>query len=154
MNRIGQLFDSHDAACGRETMSAPDDPKCLVQIQRQAQGHAERLQYRWRPSEEHRGVRVTRHDASMGRGRALAWEGLMAVTNYFTMGGQVFGEKVAVGSRIDYLPDALGSVVTTVDQTATPQNTYRYKPYGSQLAKTGSGPAPKFLWNGLPGKQC
>ena len=52
---------------------------------------------------------------------------------------------------MDYLTDALGSVTATVDQSGTVQNTYRYKPYGDLLAKTGTGNDPKFLWVGSQG---
>ena len=50
--------------------------------------------------------------------------------------------------RRDYLTDALGSVTATVTGAGVVENTYRYKPYGEQLAKTGAGSDPKFLWNG------
>src|ERR1043165_962069 len=72
----------------------------------------------------------------------------MAVTNYYTVNGQIIGEKTAGGSRVDYLTDALGSVIGTVNQSAQVVNTYRYKPYGAQLAKTGVGADPAFQWVG------
>src|ERR1043165_5803734 len=75
----------------------------------------------------------------------------MAVTNYYTVNGQIIGEKTAGGSRVDYLTDALGSVIGTVNQSAQVVNTYRYKPYGSQLAKTGAGSDPSFQWVGEQG---
>lgn len=74
----------------------------------------------------------------------------MPVTNYFSVNGQLIGEQ-PVGSpaaRLDYLIDALGSVTGTVDQSAQVVNTYRYKPYGTQLAKTGMGTDPAFQWVG------
>ena len=71
----------------------------------------------------------------------------MAVTNYYSFGGEILGEETG-GVRMDYLTDALGSVTATVTGAGTVENTYRYKPYGEQLAKTGSGSDPKFLWNG------
>ncbi len=74
----------------------------------------------------------------------------MAVTNYFTVNGEIFGEETA-GTQTDYLTDALGSVTATVDQNAAVVNTYRYKPYGAQLAKTGVGADPKFRWVGVQG---
>lgn len=74
----------------------------------------------------------------------------MSVTNYYTVNGSIIGESTN-GVRTDYLTDALGSVTATVDQTGTVQNTYRYKPYGDLLAKTGSGIDPKFLWVGTLG---
>jgi RHS repeat-associated protein len=63
------------------------------------------------------------------------------------MDGEITGEETG-GVRTDYLTDAIGSVTATVDQTGTVQNTYRYKPYGQSLAKTGSAPDPAFLWIG------
>jgi RHS repeat-associated protein len=67
---------------------------------------------------------------------------------YFTVQGEIVGEKAAGGSRVDYLTDALGSVTATVDSNAQVVNTYRYKPYGAQLEKTGAGTDPRFLWVG------
>lgn len=52
---------------------------------------------------------------------------------------------------MDYLTDALGSVTATVNQSAQVVNTYRYKPYGTQLAKTGTGSDPAFGWVGTQG---
>jgi hypothetical protein len=49
----------------------------------------------------------------------------MAVT-YYTVNGEIIGEHTAGSSRLDYLPDALGSVIATVDQTLTLQSTARY----------------------------
>jgi hypothetical protein len=71
----------------------------------------------------------------------------MSVINYYSIGGEIIGEEVG-GSRRDYLTDALGSVTATVTGSGVVENTYRYKPYGEQLAKTGTGSDPKFLWNG------
>jgi hypothetical protein len=34
----------------------------------------------------------------------------MPVTNYYTVNGEIIGEKTTGGSRVDYLTDALGSV--------------------------------------------
>jgi hypothetical protein len=55
------------------------------------------------------------------------------------------------GGRTDYLSDALGSVTATVSQSPAVVNTYRYKPYGAQLSKTGAGADPKFTWVGTRG---
>ena len=71
----------------------------------------------------------------------------MAVTNYHTLNGEIIAETTG-GVRTDYLTDALGSVVATVNQSAQVVNTYRYKPYGAQLAKTGVGDDPAFRWVG------
>src|SRR2546421_2647467 len=72
----------------------------------------------------------------------------MSVINYYTVNGEILGEKTAGGSRIDYLTDALGSVIATKNQSAQIVNTYRYKPYGALLAKTGVGADPSFQWVG------
>jgi hypothetical protein len=39
----------------------------------------------------------------------------MLVTNYYTVNGEIIGEKTTGGSRVDYLTDALGSVMATVN---------------------------------------
>ena len=74
----------------------------------------------------------------------------MGVTSYYSFGGEIIGEETG-GVRRDYLTDALGSVTATVTGAGVVENTYRYKPYGEQLAKTGAGSDPKFLWNGKLG---
>ncbi|MCW5941950.1 MAG: hypothetical protein KIS66_06945 [Fimbriimonadaceae bacterium] len=76
----------------------------------------------------------------------------MPVTNYHTVNGRTIGETTD-GVRTDYLTDALGSVTATVDQSQNVLNTYRYKPYGGLLAKTGSSPDPRFLWTGDTGSR-
>src|SRR5579872_2576809 len=75
----------------------------------------------------------------------------MPVTNYYTVNGALIGEKTAGGTRTDYLTDALGNVTATVNQSGQVVNTYRYKPYGAQLAKTGAGADPAFRWVGAQG---
>src|SRR2546427_10334299 len=75
----------------------------------------------------------------------------MAVTNYYTVNGQIIGQKTGTGARVDYLTDALGSVIGTVNQSAAVVNTYRYKPFGGLLAKTGAGADPAFQWVGQHG---
>ena len=74
----------------------------------------------------------------------------MATTYYHTVNGEIIGETTA-GVRTDYLVDALGSVTGTVNQSGQVVNTYRYKPYGALLAKTGTGPDPKMGWVGTLG---
>lgn len=73
----------------------------------------------------------------------------MAWKAYNAVNGQILGEvSGASGARpIDYLTDALGSVVATVSK-GTLQNTYRWAGYGQQVSKTGASPDPKFLWAG------
>ena len=75
----------------------------------------------------------------------------MPVLNYYSVGGQIVGEKPSGGNRRDYLTDALGSVVGTVTSTGAVENTYRYKPYGGLLARTGVASDPSFLWVGSQG---
>src|SRR5215472_9542915 len=75
----------------------------------------------------------------------------MAVTNYYTVNGVLIGEKTAGGTRTDYLTDALDNVAATLNQSRQVVNTYRYKPYGAQLAKTGVGADPAFRWVGSQG---
>src|SRR5512135_3227648 len=75
----------------------------------------------------------------------------MAVTNYYSVNGELIGEKVGANARTDYLTDALGNVTATLNQSGAVVNTYRYKPYGAQLAKTGVGADPAFRWVGGQG---
>ena len=74
----------------------------------------------------------------------------MATTYYHTVNGRIRGETTA-GVRTDYLTDALGSVVATVNSSAQVVNTYRYKPYGERLAKTGVAQDPSNTWVGSLG---
>ena len=70
----------------------------------------------------------------------------MAVTNYYTVDGQMLGYKGATG-RKDFLRDNVGSVTAEIDQTGS-NRTFdgRYRPYGNLLWSTG---APgKFGWIG------
>ncbi|RYG96655.1 MAG: hypothetical protein EON58_11580 [Alphaproteobacteria bacterium] len=76
----------------------------------------------------------------------------MPVTNYRTLNGRMRGQTT-LGSRTDYLTDALGSVTATVTASAVVENTYRHKPYGGQLSKTGTGVDPRFLWTGDTGSR-
>lgn len=70
---------------------------------------------------------------------------------YYSVNGEMLYEKGV--SRVDYLPDALGSVTatTTPGSPSTVENTYRMKPYGSTLVKTGAGADPRFRWLGAAG---
>jgi RHS repeat-associated protein len=76
----------------------------------------------------------------------------MPTTYYHTVAGRILGETTS-GVRTDYLADALGSVTATVDASQNVVNTYRYKPYGEQLAKTGRGADPRFGWTGDSGSR-
>jgi len=73
-------------------------------------------------------------------------------TNYHTVRGRIIGQSVG-GIQTDYLTDALGSVSATVNSSQAVMNTYRAKPYGQSLARTGSGIDPKFLWTGDTGSR-
>src|SRR2546421_11535442 len=52
----------------------------------------------------------------------------MAIVNYYTINGQIRGQRAGSGSRVRYLPDALGSVTKAV-QTSTITSA-SYTPYG------------------------
>ncbi len=71
----------------------------------------------------------------------------MPVRNYHCVNGRLIAE-ITTTVRTDYMTDALGSVTGTLNSSQTVVNTYRYKPYGELLAKTGAGVDPAFLWNG------
>lgn len=73
----------------------------------------------------------------------------MPVVNYHTVNGQMVGQSTGT-EFTQYLTDALGSVTATVNGKRV-TNTYRYKPYGERLAKTGAGPDPAFQWAGDTG---
>ena len=74
-----------------------------------------------------------------------------AVTKVHTVHGEIIAETTVGSPRVDYLTDAIGSVTATVNQSAQVVNTYRYNPFGSLLAKTGTGPDPAFGWVGTKG---
>ena len=69
---------------------------------------------------------------------------------YHTVNGMLIGET-SNGVRRGYLSDALGSVVATVDFNGAVENTYRYKPGGALLAKTGIAEDPKCMFLGFLG---
>ena len=73
----------------------------------------------------------------------------MPTTYYYTVNDEIIGEHTVGQSRLDYLTDALGSVVATIDQTLTTKSTARYKPYGADLATTGA--QVMYGWVGGPG---
>ncbi|MDI9640045.1 hypothetical protein QM565_30515 [Geitlerinema splendidum] len=78
----------------------------------------------------------------------------MAVTDYLSIDGQVYGHSVAgdPSKTTYYTLDALGSVVATTDNKGNVLNTYEYKPFsGEVLQKTGTAPDPRFMWNGSHG---
>lgn len=69
---------------------------------------------------------------------------------FYTIGGTIIADSSG-GVRTDYMHDALGSVIGTVDSTGTVTNTYRWKPYGSLLSSTGPNATPTFAWLGALG---
>jgi len=71
-------------------------------------------------------------------------------TSYISTHGTIWGEISDTGVTTSYGHDALGSVTETFVSGAV-QNTYRYKPYGATLTKTGAGADPSFLCNGGTG---
>lgn len=71
----------------------------------------------------------------------------MGTTYYHTVNRQITGQTKD-GVRTHYLPDAFGSVTATMSDAGVEENTYRYKPYGEVLAKTGVAADPRFLWSG------
>ena len=76
----------------------------------------------------------------------------MPTKTYYSVAGEIIAEETG-GVRTDYITDALGSIVGTVDSSQAVVNTYRFKPYGALLAKTGTGPDPRFLWTGNTGSR-
>ena len=72
------------------------------------------------------------------------------MTYFTTAYNQVISESVN-GVVKDYMTDAIGSVVGYRDASGNIENEYWYKPYGSVLAKTGSGEDPSFMFVGGPG---
>lgn len=76
----------------------------------------------------------------------------MPTTRYIYSNGVKIAQ-VKDGVRTDYLTDALGSITATKNQSQTIVNTYRYKPYGGLLARTGTGADPKYLWTGNTGSR-
>ena len=61
----------------------------------------------------------------------------------------ILGERTGNGPHIDYIPDALGSVVAAVDQNLVTTYTAAYSPFGSVIASAGT--APNFTWVGTLG---
>lgn len=69
----------------------------------------------------------------------------MPATNYHTVNGRLRGESTN-SDRLDYAADVIGSLAATVNASAAVVNTYRFKPWGAQLAKSGGGVDPRFGW--------
>ena len=67
----------------------------------------------------------------------------------YSVNGRVIALKS--GARIDLISDCLGSVTSTVGSDGVVQNSYRYRPFGSRLSKTGAGLDPPNTWVGRLG---
>jgi len=73
-------------------------------------------------------------------------------TSYYSVGGEILGEKSTGSGRLDYVPDALGTVRKTLDQSLSPQyNGAAISPYGQVV--TSASNTPKFTWVGTLGYQ-
>ncbi len=59
--------------------------------------------------------------------------------------------EVTDGVILDYVPDALGSVHTVVDQSAAVVKSMRYKPYGDVLSRSGTVADRHYQWVGSYG---
>jgi RHS repeat-associated protein len=68
----------------------------------------------------------------------------MAVTNYYTMAGELCGQRTGDKSAVRYLPDALGSV--TMADFGSKTTSATYTPYG-----VGTGPDTTYGWVGAKG---
>ena len=76
----------------------------------------------------------------------------MGRTYYNTVDGRMISQtKDSV--RTNFHTDALGSVTSTTIN-AVVANTYRYKPYGEILSRTGAELDPQFLWTGDTGSRA
>jgi len=72
------------------------------------------------------------------------------VKKYVNVNGRTIAEHPG-GVRTAYLTDALGSITATVNSSQVVVNTYRWKPFGDRLAKTGAGADPTLGWVGTYG---
>jgi RHS repeat-associated protein len=73
----------------------------------------------------------------------------MPVTSFYKVGSRMVGEQTDGGTRINYVTDALGSIVQAIDENHNTTYTARYKPFGDVLSSTGTAPA--FTWVGSLG---
>ena len=74
----------------------------------------------------------------------------MPVTSYISVGGRMISE-VTDGVILDYVPDALGSIHSVIDQDANVVKTMRYKPYGEVLSRSGTVADRHYQWVGSYG---
>lgn len=59
--------------------------------------------------------------------------------------------EVTDGVILDYIPDALGSIHSVIDQDANVVKTMRYKPYGEVLSRSGTVADRHYQWVGSYG---
>ena len=74
----------------------------------------------------------------------------MPVTSYISVGGRMISE-ITDGVILDYVPDALGSIHSVIDQDANVVKTMRYKPYGEVLSRSGTVADRHYQWVGSYG---
>jgi RHS repeat-associated protein len=74
----------------------------------------------------------------------------MPVTSYISVGGRIISE-VTDGVILDYVPHALGSIHSVIDQDANVLKTMRYKPYGEVLSRSGTVADRHYQWVGSYG---
>jgi RHS repeat-associated protein len=74
----------------------------------------------------------------------------MPVTSYISVGGRMISE-VTDGVILDYVPDALGSIHSVIDQDHNVVKTMRYKPYGEVLSRSGTVADRHYQWVGSYG---
>lgn len=77
----------------------------------------------------------------------------MATTTYnlIAVQGELIAHQHQSGGIRSYGRDAVGSAVTLFNSSGAAANTYRYKPYGAQLSKTGVEADTWYLWNAASG---
>ena len=59
--------------------------------------------------------------------------------------------EITDGVILDYVPDALGSIHSVIDQDANVVKTMRYKPYGEVLSRSGTVADRHYQWVGTYG---
>ena len=74
----------------------------------------------------------------------------MAITNYYSIGESILGERQLARERTNYVLDAVGSVTGTL-VSGVINKVYMYKPYGAELSSSGAGSDTAFRWIGSLG---
>src|ERR1700683_4909848 len=73
----------------------------------------------------------------------------MAFLSYYAVDGEVIGQQLDDGSRVDFMRDSLGSVVgTAAGGTPTVADKYVYSPSGAVILRVGTVSDPDFLFVG------